>query len=149
VYELAGVPPTSRPVLSTPPIDAVLRELQAGHGVDAGPSVRVALEQVCSAAHADVKANLRRLYVAEESNRGEFDRYTRDDAALAVEPRTVNQCAADAIVPYRFEVLSASATAFTARAIGTGDLTGDVWEIDEIGVAKQISSACRDAASAK
>jgi hypothetical protein len=49
------------------------------------------------------------------------------------------------VIRYRYEVLSASPTAFKARATGTGEMQGDVWEISEANDLKVINNVCASA----
>jgi hypothetical protein len=135
LYELAGVDVPSEPVATNPEVDVALRDLLSAWGVDAGPMLREVHAESCRKKQSEAKANLKAMYVAQESHRAEFDRYHTDMKALGFVARgTV----------YVYEVVAASGTAFSARAIGTGAMKGDLWEITETSELKQISSACSE-----
>ena len=106
----------------------------AGQG-DAAKKVRARLAGMqCPAMQSEAKGNLKALYVAEESFRGENDTYSKDFKALGYEPKGK--------LRYKYMVTVATKTKFAAIAIGEGDADGDVWEISDKNDLKNTSNMC-------
>ncbi|MDP2345612.1 MAG: hypothetical protein Q8O67_32005 [Deltaproteobacteria bacterium] len=104
---------------------AVTADLQK-KGVDVGPAVRDMINELksyaCRSKQGDAKALLRGLFTAEDTYRMEHDTYDKDLKKIDFTYTSKH---------YAFEIVSASANAFRARATGLGDMKGDVWEVDE------------------
>lgn len=91
----------------------------------------------CRSMQTEAKANLKSLYVAEESYRAEFDTYDKDTKKLGFEPH------GGAKTRYRYEILEAGPTSFKARATGIEDeVKGDVWEISEKNDLTNVEAKC-------
>ena len=108
-------------------LEVLLTELK-NKNVDVGPGVRSMMADFqrfgCRGKQSEAKGNLKALYVGEESYRAEFDTYDKDTKKIGFEARGSK-------IRYRYEVVSASPTAFLARATGIDEMKGDVWEINE------------------
>ena len=81
----------------------------------------------CRSKQSEAKGNLKALYVMEESYRAEFDAYDVDLKTIGFDPRS----GAGSKPRYRYEVTSASPSAFVAHAIGIDEMAGDVWTITQ------------------
>lgn len=141
--DIAGVP-YDQVWASKQAIDLVVRELAAVHHLDLQPILQMVIgdppppepvKSPCELKQDEARGNLKALYVCEESHRAEFDLYTTDQATIGFRPR-------GDVIRYRYEVLSASPTAFRARATGIGEMAGDVWEMTEANDLTNKSNAC-------
>lgn len=139
VFDLAGIEPGAQPTPEQQKaLAATLADLKK-QGVDVDGVVKGLLGEfeafACKSKQSEAKGNLKALYVAEESHRAEFDTYEKDQAKVGFAPRA-------ATVRYTYEVVSTSKTAFKARATGTGEMKGDVWEISEKNDLVNVSDVC-------
>lgn len=79
----------------------------------------------CRAKQAEAKTQLKTAFVGQESYRAEYDTCVDDLSKLEYFPTPPNP-------RYRFQVLSASDTAFVIEAKATDEtLNGDTWTIDQ------------------
>lgn len=94
----------------------------------------------CRSKQSEAKGNLKELYVAEESYRAEFDRYTNDQAAMGWTARGVR-------IRYDYFVKANDRTDegahFDAYAVGVDPaVTGDLWHMDEENELNNRDNAC-------
>ena len=138
VQDLAGTSPTEPPATQKKKLDAVMQELKK-KGIDVSGPVGGVLAEFqrfeCRGKQTEARGNLKALYVGEESYRAEFDTYDKDMKKIGFEARGSK-------LRYRYEVVSASKTAFIARAIGIDEMAGDEWTIDEKNELKNTKSLC-------
>lgn len=90
----------------------------------------------CRSRQWEARTNLKALYVAQETFRGEHDRYGTLDE-LGFQPRgTVRR--------YRYALEEVSARSFRALAVATTptNLAGDVWVIDDELALDNVVNAC-------
>jgi type IV pilus assembly protein PilA len=90
----------------------------------------------CRSKQSEARGNLKALYVAEEAYRAAQDKYSADLGALQFQPR-------GAKIRYQYSVLSTTAASFVAEARGVGEMTGDLWRIDEHNNLVNVESKCR------
>jgi Tfp pilus assembly protein PilE len=101
----------------------------------------------CRSMQSEAKGNLKSFYVSEESYRAENDTYT--GAGLSWDSSGINSVNPLGFSPrgqkirYRYTVLEAGPTSFRAEAVGTGDVEGDRWEIDQQNNLVNTSNACQ------
>ena len=98
-------------------------------------------EFACRSMQSEAKGNLKALYVAEESNRAEFDTYSTDQAKIGFSPK-------GSTIRYTYVVKSADAKTFLAEARGTLDGAEDVWQIDDANALKNLVDGCAASGSA-
>lgn len=138
VQDLAGTSPTEPLAMQKQKIDTVLQELKK-KGIDvSGPVAGVLAEFErfqCASKQTEARGNLKALYVGQESHRAEFDTYDKDLKKIGFE-------AAGTKLRYRYEVVSASSTAFVARAIGIDEMAGDEWTITDKNDLKNTKALC-------
>jgi type IV pilus assembly protein PilE len=96
---------------------------------------------VVKAKSIEAQIQLKYIYNNQTSHRFLYSKYSNDLSELDFEaPKTVKE---NGSANYSYELISADATSFKARAIAVTDFDGDgilnVWEIDENGVPKQIT----------
>jgi len=89
----------------------------------------------CRSKQAEAKANLKSLYVSEESFRADQDRYDTNLATLQFTPRGQK-------LRYVYTVLSAGKEDFLAEARGIGDMAGDVWTINNSNDLLHLENSC-------
>ncbi len=94
---------------------------------------------ISKAKSIEAQTQLKAIYNAQTTHRYMFSKFSPDLAELDFEaPRTVLE---NGNANYRYEILSADAATFKARAEAVTDFDGDgilnVWEIDESGNPKQ------------
>lgn len=88
----------------------------------------------CKSKQSMAKVTLSSLHVAQEAHHAETDSYgAASDIGF--------QAASGGF--YSFEVTSHDANSYQARAVGQGDMTGDIWQVDQRGQPENISNACR------
>ena len=127
VQEMAGVTAADDQAAQAKKMQAVVADLKAKHVDVSGPVSAVLADFMsfeCRSKQSEAKGNLKALYVAEESYRAEFDKYDKDTKKIGFEPRGSK-------LRYKYELVTVSATAFTARAIGVDDMAGDEWTITD------------------
>ncbi|MDP2340879.1 MAG: hypothetical protein Q8O67_07980 [Deltaproteobacteria bacterium] len=92
----------------------------------------------CRSKQSEAKSNLKALYIAEQSYRGERDAFTASFADLGFTPQGYK-------LRYRYVVGDVDGDrAFTAFAISTEQtFEGDVWSIDDKGELSHLEDACR------
>jgi hypothetical protein len=138
VQDLAGTHPTEPPATQKQKIDTVLQELKK-KGIDvSGPVAGVLAEFErfqCASKQSEARGNLKALYVGQESYRAEFDTYDKDTKKIGFQ-------AVGTRLRYRYEVVSASNSAFVARAIGIDEMAGDEWTITENNDLKNTRPLC-------
>jgi hypothetical protein len=78
----------------------------------------------CRSKQSEAKGNLKALYVAQESFRAEKNKYATSIKELDFKPRGEK-------IRYEYALVESNATTFVAEGRGTGDMTGDVWRINE------------------
>lgn len=88
----------------------------------------------------EAQVQLKALYNSQTTYRYMHSKFTMEMGELDFEaPRTVRE---EGTANYRYEIVSATANGFTARAEAVTDFDGDgvmnVWEIDQDGNPKQI-----------
>jgi prepilin-type N-terminal cleavage/methylation domain-containing protein len=90
------------------------------------------------ARQADAQVQLTAIRQAQEMYKLQNGSYTTNTASLSGWKTTVNR--------YTFEMVSAGATAFSARATGNidGDATNDVWTMDQDGVLANTTDDVRN-----
>ena len=94
---------------------------------------------ISKAKSIEAQTQLKAIYNAQTTHRYMYSTFSHDLTALDFEaPRTVLE---NGTANYRYEILSADAATFKARAEAVTDFDGDgilnVWEIDEAGNPKQ------------
>ena len=94
---------------------------------------------ISKAKSIEAQTQLKAIYNAQTTHRYMYSKFSPDLAELDFEaPRTVLE---NGTANYRYEILSADAASFKARAEAVTDFDGDgilnVWEIDENGNPKQ------------
>jgi hypothetical protein len=138
LFELAGVDPRLPPAEQQKALAPLIAELKTA-GVDVSGPLAPVLDSFrrfeCRSKQSEAKANLKALYVGEESFRAENDRYDNDFTKLGFTPR-------GSTIRYRYEVVSSSDKAFFARAIGIGEMTGDEWTISQENDLKNTKPLC-------
>ncbi|MCP4499816.1 MAG: hypothetical protein GY822_07625 [Deltaproteobacteria bacterium] len=77
----------------------------------------------CRSKQTEAKANLKSLVVAEKSHFEKFGKYNSLEK-VQFRPRGKK-------IRYQYELVGFDETSFKARATGTGDMSGDVWFIDQ------------------
>ena len=82
----------------------------------------------CKTKQSEAKNMLKQIVVAEEAYRGEHDFYLQGGQADLVIIGVLIQGAG---TRYTYAVPTATATGFTATAVGQGDQTGDNWRVTE------------------
>ena len=83
----------------------------------------------CRSKRSEAKTNLKAIYVAEESYRGENDSYVSLTTSETVGNNLIGFQAQGTKRRYNYSV-TAAVTAFTATATGTKDsVSGDIWTI--------------------
>jgi hypothetical protein len=87
----------------------------------------------CRAMQAEGKTALKALWVNQETYRAEFDTYATDLSALAEMPPWQR---------YLLQVVSADKKGFVGRALGHGDMEGDILEITEKGNVIHVHNKC-------
>lgn len=95
---------------------------------------------ITKAKSIEAQTQLKAIYNAETTHRYMYSKYSVDFNELDfVAPRTVKE---NGTANYRYEIVSADAGTFKARAEAVTDFDGDgvlnVWEIDQLGNPKQI-----------
>jgi type IV pilus assembly protein PilA len=91
----------------------------------------------CRSKQSEAKGNLRALYVAEQSYRGEFDVFSDDAKAMGFEPRGVK-------LRYEYVIVSADKEhcVAEARAIAP-EMLGELWRMDDSNKLEAITDSCR------
>jgi len=88
----------------------------------------------CRSKQSEAKANLRALYVAEESFRSEQGKYAPLDAVgFSPQGETLR---------YDYVLLEVDDTHFVAEARGKNEQAGDVWRIDNTSTLANVLSVC-------
>jgi hypothetical protein len=87
----------------------------------------------CKSKQSEAKANLKALWVAEESWKGEHGSYSRDTNAMGFAPGGGR---------YELHVLEAGPSTFRAEARGLHDMDGDLWSVDQAGQPKAVGDKC-------
>ena len=91
----------------------------------------------CRGNQREAKSHLKALYVAEESYRNEYDRYSDDAAQLGFVARS------GGVPRYRVLVRLIDDTHYLAYAVGeSGLVRGDVWRVDENVNLTNVRNAC-------
>ena len=91
----------------------------------------------CRSMQSEAKGNLKVLYVAQESFRGEHERYGERAVDVGFVPRGNR-------LRYRYALTDVTADGFTAWAFGVDDdVKGDVWRITETLTLENVRNVCR------
>jgi len=98
------------------------------------------LPYITRARSVEAQTQLKAIYNEQTTHRYMHSRYSSDMNELDFEPpKTVKE---NGSANYQYQIISADATTFKARAEAVTDFDGDgvlnVWEIDENGTPKQI-----------
>ena len=105
-------------------------------GVLAAVAIPSFVKFPCRSKQAEAKSNLRSLYIAELSYRGEFDRYSSDLKSLGFAPMAVRP-------RYEYVVVDATQDTFVAEARGTSpELVGERWRITNANQLENITNKC-------
>lgn len=99
-------------------------------------AIPTATQWHCRTRQSDVRTNLKAVYIAQETYRGENDTYHQDLALTGFVPGFKDR--------YWYEVVDVGPHHFEARAIGkpNTEVAGDVWTIDEDNVSTNVRDVC-------
>lgn len=90
----------------------------------------------CRSKQSEAKGNLKALFVAEEVHRAEVDAYDDDVATIGFTPRGEQ-------LRYTYTIVEATKDTFRAEARGTGEMSGDLWVIDQDNAVVNVKNVCR------
>src|SRR5688500_4420122 len=94
----------------------------------------------CRAKHAEVKSRLKQVLVAEEAYRGEHDTYLAGDPAELI---IIGVVTVGATQRYTVDVPPpATSNTFRAVGTGTGEMTGDLWSMDQENALRNDLNLC-------
>ena len=104
-------------------------------GILAAIAIPNFLTYQCKSRQSEAKANLGSIRVGEEAYYAEFDSYSTDQQAIGFSIKGSPR--------YGYVITTPTSTEFTATATGSvGNVTGDVWTIDEEGILSNGNNAC-------
>lgn len=90
----------------------------------------------CRGQQSEAKGNLKSFFVAQEAFRAEHDRYGERAVDIDFAPKFQKR--------YRYALTDVTKDAFTVWAFGVaGDVTGDVWRINQNNDVENLQSTCR------
>jgi type IV pilus assembly protein PilA len=95
----------------------------------------------CRSKQSEAKTNLKAMFTAQESYRAEYDSYIVLTVAQAAATNPIGFTPKGQKIRYQYDA-AAAATAFTGTAVGTLDVTGDQWAVNESNNLFMESNSC-------